>query len=348
MVKKDKPIVLKETGAIGDLVIASAVLVSLEKAGFKTGIISKGFTLPLVKGIFSEEIGLYTDEKDVPTDSFIIDISDYLKEFPHTRMLPSEYSGAEGRLAHLCEWKAYALFQKSGIKVHASRDDVRIILEEDELAEGLEKVYKISAENGHKPVVMLAPYSTTINRNMSRSTLEKVVEGISDFSIPCLLSPHLPERYISGTIPLGDENLRKAAAILYAVDACVVSDSGPLHIVNGVIQGEGLKEKLIINKRTDKVIAVLGSSSPAVVTYKGNRIIQSRNACPIIPCGAHGYFPIEGYSDEFQVKFYRTGNEKDKSGCIFPDYSESASSRCMESMSAKEIVDKIKEVIIKN
>jgi hypothetical protein len=347
MSKNNQKIVLKETGAIGDLVIASAVIVSLQKAGFKTGVISKRFTLPLVEGISPEEIGLYADEKDVPINSFIIDISDYLKGLPHTRMLPPEYSGEERRLAHLCEWKAYTLFQKSGIKVHASRDDVRIILGKDELAEGIERVYKISAENGHKPVVMLAPYSTTINRNVSRSTLEKVVEGISEFSVPCLLSPHLPEQYISGTIPLGDENLRKAAAILYAVDACVVSDSGPLHIVNGIIQGEELQGNSIITKEKSKVIAVLGSSHPTAVAYQGNNIIQPNKVCSIMPCGAHGYFSIEGYSDEFRTEFYGTGNEKDKSGCMFSDYSGKYSSKCMESIPAKEIVDKIREVLIK-
>lgn len=46
-----KEIILKSTGVIGDLVIASALQKPLNKLGYKIGIVSSKFTLPLWGGL---------------------------------------------------------------------------------------------------------------------------------------------------------------------------------------------------------------------------------------------------------------------------------------------------------
>ncbi|MEK6859226.1 MAG: hypothetical protein AABX54_00275 [Nanoarchaeota archaeon] len=338
----EKTIVLKSTGAIGDLVIASALPVALNKMGYHTGVISKGFTLPLWKGL--DNVSMFADEKQVPEGSQVVDISDYLSNFPNSRILPTTYTGKlSERNGHLCEWMAYSVFLKSGVVFRASRDDVRIMLTDEELRAGGQKIDDIAKENNGKPVVVIAPYSTTKNKNIPKKALEQIVRGVSGFAVPCLLEPFSQEQYIEGTKPVGDKDLRVASAILYNADAYIGVDSGPLHMINATRQGvsfaDGTKPK------RDNIIAALGSSDPDVVAYADNRIIRTTGGCPISPCGAHGYWPVEKYGEEFRRVFYNSGNEKDKSGCIYGNYSQLDTAQCLESVNPEEVVEAVRNVL---
>lgn len=337
----EKTIVLKSTGAIGDLVIASALPVALNKMGYHTGVISKGFTLPLWQGL--ENVSTFADEKQVPEGSLVVDMSDYLASFPNSRILPNAYTGKMSeRKGHLCEWMAHSVTSKSGIDVHVSRDDIRIMLTPEELNTGMEKLNTLVREN-HKPVVVIAPYSTTKNKNLPKKALEQIVKGISGFAIPCLLEPFSPEQYIEGTKPVGDKDLRIASAILYDADAYVGVDSGPLHMINAARQGVSSADGT--RPRRDNIIAVLGSSDPDVVAYADNRIIRATGGCPVSPCGAHGYWPVDAYGKEFGRVFYTSGNPKDKSGCIFDDYSKLDTAQCLESVNPEEVVEAVRDIL---
>jgi len=342
-------VILKSTGAIGDVVIASALQKPLSQMGYGVGILSKEFTLPLWKNIDGEDTTVYPfDENgeigEHPKNSLVVNISDYLSEFPNTSELPKDFLGEERR-GHLCEWMAYAIHKQNPVmKLNVSRDDIRIILDREEIEFGRDYVMDISKSNGGLPVVVLSPFSTSINRNLAMSTLEEVVGGIKDFAVPCQLSPYSEEQYIQGTTPIGDNRLRVASSILLACDAYVGVDSGPLHMINGAIQGTPENELVggVIDNR-EKIVACVGSSHPDVVTYKDNIVIQGSKKCGFAPCGAHGYCSVDRYSEKLGTKFYPTN--KDKSGCVYDGYGDMEVSPCMAAISAEEIIENIKGVL---
>jgi hypothetical protein len=342
-----KNILIKSTGAIGDLVILSAVQKQLNNIGCRVGVISKGFTLPLWENL--QNVSLYkSDDENLP--SVDADISNYLAEFPHTNKLPSAFAGEE-RFGHLSEWMAYSIYNqiedeqsKNALK-KVSGNDVRICLKEEEIMSGRDKLYELSKENNRKPVVILSPYSNTKNRNLSKNGLEKIVNFLSNDAVLCLLEPFDETQYIEGTIRIGNKDLRMAASYLLAADLLLLVDSGPLHMAMGTIQGtdKKLADKYSINTNPAKVLVALGSSNLHTVSYKGNQTIVSSDVCNFSPCGAHGYVDPEEYGKLFKTKFYPTNKpDKDKSGCVFLSYSNEDAALCMTTLSEEEIVDKIR------
>ena len=324
--------------------------------GYRVGILSKEFTLPLWKNLseFTTPLWMYLSYshlgEDIPKGRIringfdIFDISDYLSEFPNTSKLPKDFLG-EQRMGYLCEWMAYAMYKQDPVmKLDVSRDDVRIVLDKEEVEFGRAYIMNISKSNGGLPVVVLSPFSTSINRNLAMNTLEEVVGGIKDFAVPCQLSPYSEEQYIQGTTPIGDNRLRVASSILLACDAYVGVDSGPLHMINGAIQGTPENELVdgVIDNRK-KIVICVGSSHPDVVTYKDNVIIQGSKECGFAPCGAHGYCSVDKYSEGLGVKFRPT--DKDKSGCVYDDYGDMEVSPCMAAISAEEIIENIKSIL---
>jgi len=342
----NKEIVLISTGAIGDLVIASALQKPLSELGHKTGIVSVEFTLPLWNNLENTATYAFGQNKsppDLSPEAQIVDISDYLAGFPQSQPLPKEFTGEENKQGHLCEWMAYDIFQKTRITLNASRDDVRIVLDREEVTFGRDYLYDLSQENGRKPTLIISPYATTKNRNIPLDTLVEIVRGTSGLVVACQLTPYADNQRIAGTLPVGDKDLRKAAAILLAADTYLGVDSGPLHMIMGAMQGTPT-ENLVddINTNPAKVIVALGSSMMETVSYQGNQNIFARNVCEIAPCGAHGYYPLEGYAKLFGREFHASANPtKDKSGCTHPDFATRETAGCMETIKAEEIITRI-------
>jgi len=318
-------ITLKPTAAIGDVVMASSLVPSLlEKGCQQVNIISEQLTLPLWQGL--PGVGKLMNANDRKA----IDISDYHQWMPTSTMLPKEFTGeAEDRFAHLCEWMAYSFFEKSGIQVLPSRENVKIILTPEEVEQGKQEIYEISKTHNNLPVVIIAPYATVKNRSLSESTLDDIIRGISGFATPFELkkSPHL----------------RYSSAILYASDAFIGVDSGPLHMINGALQGTPLDLGTNLNTSKNKVVVVLGSSHPGVVTYSGNQVIKTFSDCNIAPCGIHGYWPIEEYEKRFRMPIYST--QKDKSGCKYNEYDILETSPCMKAIIAEQIIETVRQII---
>ncbi|MEM3373929.1 MAG: hypothetical protein QXE31_01790 [Candidatus Woesearchaeota archaeon] len=320
MPDNNQELTLKLTGAIGDTIIASSLVQGLNEIGYIVNIISSRQALLLLKHLSG--IGeLRESSKNV------IDLSDYLKWLPHTTMLPKKFTGEEDRFGHLCEWMAYTLFEKSGIKILPSRDDVKIILTPEEVEQGKIKINEISKENNNLPVVVIAPYASVKNRSLPKKTLDEVIRGISGFAHPFLLP-----RY---------DNLRELCAILYACDAFIGVDSGLLHMINGVLQGTPY-EIGTNNSNKNKVVVVFGSSNPEVVTYFGNHVIKTTFNCEIGFCGIHGYWNIEDYVKRFGREIIRIN---DKSGCIYEAYANSQIPPCMASITAEEIIESVRKII---
>lgn len=293
-------LLLKSTGAIGDAVVALAVRDTLVHQGYDVGIISSRNTLPLWPKT-TDVFGAQT-----------LDISTYLAQFPHTtRFTPDRYG-------HLCEWMARVCSQQLGSDITASRDNVCIELTQDEISKG-----KTLLPSGN-PVVIMAPVSSTKNRNIPVQTIRQISENLRGIATACLLSP-VPEQYLTlGLGVIGSNDLRIAAAALLAADVVITSDSGPLHLASGAVQGN--QESLNANPK--KIIAVLGSSHPEVVTYLGNQVVTSAKIeCEIAPCGAHGYTSAPE--------------------CVLPNYRLVETASCMMAISADEVTQKVLEYLSK-
>ena len=382
-------VILKSTGAIGDVVIASALQKPLSQMGYGVGILSKEFTLPLWKNIDGEDTTVYPfDENgeigEHPKNSLVVNISDYLSEFPNTSELPKDFLGEERR-GHLCEWMAYAIHKQNPVmKLNVSRDDIRIILDREEIEFGRDYVMDISKSNGGLPVVVLSPFSTSINRNLAMSTLEEVVGGIKDFAVPCQLSPYNEEQYIQGTNPVGDKRLRVASSILLACDVYVGADSGPLHMIICAIQGtpENVLVGGVIDNRGTNVAcdAYVGVDSGPLHMINGaiqgtpeNELVGSviDNREKIVACVGSSHPDVVTYKDNIVIQgskkcgFAPCGahgycsvdryseklgtkfypTNKDKSGCVYDGYGDMEVSPCMAAISAEEIIENIKGVL---
>lgn len=340
-------VILKSTGAIGDTVIASALQEAFNVAGIHTGIISKDSILNLWEGL--ENVSMYSFEDELPEDVWIVDISNYSVHMPHSKDLPFSLF-EEHQRGHLCQWMAYDS-HIDGIPFEVAnkitKNGVRVVLTRKEIEEGRDTVWRVSQDNGNKPIVIFNPYSANKNRSLPVKKLEDVVAAVKDFAVPCLLDDFQEHPYVEGMVLIGDRNLRKVSAILLASDVYVGIDGGPLHMVNGVIQGTPTENYVEgISTNPEKVIAVLGSSGEKVVVYDYNQVIFGTGGCFYAPCGAHGYQPIDEYGERFKDVFYPSDNpEKDKGGCIYYSHTHPNidSAVCMQSIPAELIIQTIRD-----
>ncbi|MBI2546809.1 hypothetical protein HYV81_06545 [Candidatus Woesearchaeota archaeon] len=340
-------VILKSTGAIGDAVIASAVQHALHQTGYNVGLISAGFTLPLWHGLEGVDNSLLFDSKQDPPQfpqEKVVDISNYLAQFPHSVQFPKS-SEMKDVWAHLCKWMGLIVENERNIPLDVSRDNVRVVLTPEEAEWGRNQIYDLSKANGNKPVVIISPNSGTKNRSLPSDTVDTVVKGLEGKAISYLLEP-VPEMYssvLAGRI--GNKDLRKVAALLWAANAYIGADSGPLHIAAGSLQGtpEDLSYRLEVNHNLSKIVVALGSSNPDVIAYKGNIIVFAHGGCPVAPCGAHGYYPVEKYGEHFKRTFVPTAEPvKDKSGCIYNNYPNEQTALCMQSIPAGAIIANVR------
>lgn len=339
-------VILLSTGAIGDMVIASALAAQFYQQDIPHGIVSQRFTLSLWDHFGFATTYAYEANKAVPRlppGAFIVNISTYLRHFPHSSFLPETE-----RKGHLCEWMAVdAVGDCNSLEeildvASVSRDDVQVFLEKEEIQAGLDWVVALQKEHGNKPVVIISPYSTTVNRNIGKQRLDEVVYGLRDVVVPCQLTPIPEQGAITGAIPVGDDDLRKVAGLLLAADAYLGVDSGPLHMVNGVIQGtEWYGHNLAAQRNKGKVFLVLGSSAPEVVAYKGNSIITAPvRVCDVAPCGAHGYVAPAAYGQRFGRTFHPSPT--DKGGCVFQDHHYKDTASCMTAVPSEQIIEAVR------
>lgn len=334
-------LILQSTGAIGDAVILTGVQKSLADLGYKVGVMSAPFTLSLWNGIGES----YAPGAPLPTGAQVVPINNYLRHFPHTQIFP----GTKER-AHLSQWMGYEAQILGGLEsIAVSRDNVRIVLDENEIAAARDRVYNLSSANDGKPIVVIAPYSNTKNRNLPLSTLDAIVQGLEGDAVIAMLEPVPESGYIKGTIKLGDKNLRNVAGLLLAAHAYIGVDSGPLHIAAGAIQGapQDVAKRLEVFTDPGKIIVALASSSPQVVAYSGNQFVFSNGGCIIAPCGAHGYVAPEEYGSLFSLPFVESGVDKDKSGCTIQSYPREETAACMASIDPEEIIEKVKNQLRK-
>lgn len=129
---EQKRVILLSTGAIGDMVIASALAAQFYQRDIPHGIVSSGFTLPLWKHSGNATTYAYGKDKalpELPKDSLVVDISNYLRHFPHSSVLPGT-----DRKGHLCEWMGVeAVYEQNNLDAilaldSVSRDDVQIFM----------------------------------------------------------------------------------------------------------------------------------------------------------------------------------------------------------------------------
>ena len=282
-------VILKSTGALGDTVLATALIPVLDAVGFDTGHICSPILSPLWQGL--RHAYRYHSDDHLPSHALVVSLRDYPALLPHTTK----------PLKHLCTYMHLRLRERlaeQGVSLalpDVSRDQVQLQLSLEEWQWGLQVVKHLSQANKGKPVVMLAPCATTNNRWLDPLTVGEIVEKVQAFCVPVLLDP-LPTPYHDLNIQcLGFSDVRRVAALLGAVDGFIGVDSGPFHLAVAARQGmaQEFKERLKINASLQSVILIAGSSHPAVISYRGVQTLFSPGNCPIAPCGMHGYADIE-------------------------------------------------------
>ncbi len=340
-------IILKSTGAIGDAVIVSAVQHALHQVGYNAGLISAWNTLPLWYHLPGVESSLLFDAKQDPPQydpNNVVDVSQYLIQFPHSLPLPGTQ-----RMGHLSEWMGIMAAEQLGIPLNVSRDNVRVALTAEEAEWGRDEIHARSHVNGNKPVVIISPNSGTKNRSLPSDTVEELVRGLEGKAVAYLLEP-VPDMYGTNIPRIGNKDLRKVGALLWAADVYVGADSGPLHIAAGSLQGTSaeLSARLSTNNNLGKIVVAVGSSHPDVVSYRGNRIVSADGGCQVAPCGAHGYVLPDAYAEHFtrlrgqKFTFNPTAEPlKEKSGCIQSGYAQEQTALCMKSIPAEAIVSSV-------
>lgn len=320
---------IKYTGAIGDAVIALGLIPGLREAGFDyVTLQTNAFIAPLWKGLEGAQARTSdTEDQTIDTSAYLVNRFDH----PH---------------AHLVQLLAIEVKNQGGPEILPSPDDVMLALTKDELSRAADKIAEISSGNGDLPVLIIAPDSTTKNRNLPRGTLQEVVTNLQGRAVSCVMrsdDSDLPE----GALNVWG-NLRDSAAMLAVADAVVAVDSALFHMVNAVLQGstDTMKE-LGLNTSQDKVVAVLGSSSENSATYNDNQVLVGTEAACDIKCGAHGYKGLTKSRLEgiFSTEFYPSGDETDESLCQFPDYAAIETAGCMQSITSQRIINAVMRVV---
>src|SRR4051812_17359492 len=92
-------IILQSTGAIGDTVIATALISALNAIGFDTGHVCSAKTFSLWHGL--NHAYAYKSDTSFPLDAIAVNIRDYQFLLPHTTK----------PFKHLCEYMRLRLLQ---------------------------------------------------------------------------------------------------------------------------------------------------------------------------------------------------------------------------------------------
>jgi hypothetical protein len=340
-----KLLVLKSTGAIGDAVIATALYPALLQKNYRMGIMTGRETLALWETLDDAKWYPFEDHPHDPDVPLFADVSGYYGGPMHSAPLPSDFDNGPERMGHLCEWMAYNVRKQTRVKLNPSRDDVKVELYREEIESARKEMGRIKKKNGRNPLVLLFPYSAGNNKSLPREALEGVVRGISDFAIPYMFGPVKGGGHIDGLVQDRWPALRQSAAMMYAADAVMCMDSGPLHMTSGVLQGTPAEYSGGLNVDKSKVVLVVGSSHPEVVGYEGNRVVQSTEGCDLpLPCGAHGYWPVKEYTERFGEAFFKSHD--DATGCVNKSYKDKgAEAACMKAIPAESIVAEVRDIL---
>lgn len=332
--------VLESTKAIGDSIIAIAVLSEAVSQGYKAGIITSPLAYPLLKNL---GIDVYPSWKEVPYIATKIPLDHrYLNHLPHVRNLPNK-----SRKGWLGEWMAVDIQDASDgeIVISPKRKDMKICLTSDEIAEAYEEKMSISGKYRNKPITQLVITTSSINKNIPRDTLEKVITKLSGETVFCMSEPlgisDDDKQFYKdlGVVILDEKSLRGAVGRLHVADAVVTADTWTLH---GAIASRGTGTQFSLKKMgyiptSKQVIIVLGSSHPKVVAgYESMKTVSTNFPCS--GCGAHAYSLLELLEDKTGVKYHDLG---DGSGCVHKCAVDSKVPPCMNHVKVKDITDAI-------
>jgi len=334
--------ILESTKAIGDAIIATAVLGEAASQGYVAGIITSPLTYPLLKNL---DIKTYRNWSEVPGGGTRIPLDHrYLNHLPHRFNLPNQQ-----KKGWLGEWMAIDIQDASEgeIILTPKREDMRISLTCAEIAESYDEKKRISGENGNKQVTQIIANSSSINKNITRETLEKVIKELSGETVFCMtealgVSEEDKQFYQDlNVVLLKMTDLRRAVGRLHVADAVVTSDTWTLH---GAIASRRTGTQLSLSQMgyipTNKqVIAVLGSSHPLVVGgYEGMTTVTTQHPCN--SCGAHAYNLLELLEDKTGVKYHKLG--EDGSGCVWQYAADTQIPPCMKYIKPEDIIDAIR------
>jgi len=335
---------LYTTDALGDIIISSALQHALAEQGFATTLVSASPYAELWRGMAD------TDVAPAPsgTEDLCIDVRMYLRHLPHSHTMPRDGfdNAMAGDFAPLATWMAYEAWQlNKAVSLHPEQRFSRIVLDGAELDQGSAQSSQCRRLRNGKPLVVVCPTSTSPNRNPSGDlfvSLHRILEPYA--SVVHLLS-HEGESHIPPLQTIGPFTPRVGAAFMLHADAVVCCDSGPLHLANAAYNGAMLYEYMPQRAiAPGRICCLAGSSHPRVVCYPGNKwFVSDRSACPVMPCGAHGYADLDVYAAAFGRPFYAA--RKGGSGCVNASYSGGSLPPCLASLPVGVIAQEIKVLV---
>ncbi|MCL5090676.1 MAG: hypothetical protein M1514_01560 [Patescibacteria group bacterium] len=345
--KEPQRIVIQTTRALGDVIMLEPVLRILVESGRRVVLPMPAKIGDLVRHLQATEPnspGVEIVDPQLPYPG-AINTSNYLACFPQINYLPGT-----NRFGHLSEWQAFVFMQESGIQFEFRPDMLRLPLTEDEVRQGKEIIKKISQEHDGKPVIVIVPAAASYNKSLSPQITQELVDWLTEFCQPVLSVVDPSYNEVQGT-RLQTPQIRLLPAATLAAGGLITVDSAPLHLTYAAMRWAQMTsevESLCSKHQLDpqKIIGLLGSSSPQNVLYEGNQSVCS-SPCELgRPCAAHGYTAVDQYSEQFDRKFYPQSNDTAKlrqAACIYPDYTENPehSSVCMKGIKTEEVVQKV-------
>jgi len=357
-----KDLMLLTTGALGDLVMTSALLPMLRAEGAKkVYLIAKGFSKGLTEGLGYDDF-LELGDQDKKGDSFdvrdtvevngirhyrgeFIDLGVYLQNHVHMKPL-SDRATFSPLVDHMRFQLEQELHRMYGLYVDfdVKTTDVKVALSNGEIEWAKEEYRKLTND---KTVIIARQAANPFddleysNRDLRMEDAVRLAQLVSEYATPVqVIAPG--EESIEGTVQVSDRDLRKVTALLATADGMIGVDSGPWHMGIAGIQGGnfGKYDKPDLSTR----IALAISSHPASNQYRqgfnATQAFFAEPSCPMVSedtygkCGAHGYHPASEVTQAGRELGLISTNRKiqDNTNCIYKRGDENLFS-CVQEMS---------------
>ena len=202
-----------------------------------------------------------------------------------------------------------------------------IILHDEELRKSDEELRGLKQMYG-KNVVWISTKTSSPNKDWPQEYWKEVIFAAgNDFTFLELLAPE--QEPVDEKVVEGRYGLRETLAVIAAADRGITLDTFTLHAA-------GALQHYIPHQ---SVIAILGSSNPAVVSYRGfiDLFEKSELTEKCQPCGNHGYFSggkVRELESKLGIPFH------DCSRCTFLEGSKDEYA-CMKQVTPGMVIDNL-------
>ena len=312
---------LKVPDALGDTVISTAVGYAIKDALPESRLVVYAKARDLLENI--PEIDELKDPQEAENIEEIVDLSRYLDRMPHTT---APYLS----LASCMISETEENLRKRGIDVFLKKSyKPSINLTDQEKEFGWDETKKLRSKyEGEKYIAWISTKTSSPNRDWPQEYWQEVFSEAGDkYLFVELLGPG--QKKISEDIESACYSPRETVSFIRVAVAGITLDTFTLHAAAAV--------------DANRVITLLGSSNPAVVSYPGftDLFVKSEKTARCQPCGNHGYFS-GGKLRELESELGVTFNSCNR--CIFPEGSENEYA-CMKQVTPGKVIDTLRGLL---